>query len=96
MIKLIKTILKRFLQILVLLVIVLNLFVILSGRFYLYKGMYNTLLQGRFATSIYDRDAFSFKTLKKSNEVYKWIKKRNQLTLSAEDENFIKDFKNGE
>ncbi len=58
--------------------------------------MYNTLLQGRFATSIYDRDAFSFKTLKKSNEVYKWIKKRNQLTLSAEDENFIKDFKNGE
>ena len=93
MIKIIKKVLKRFLQILVLLLIAVNLFVILSGRFYLYKGIYNTYLHGRSGPSIYDRDAFSFKTLKKSDNLYKWIEKGNQLTLSADDEKFIKNLK---
>ena len=93
MIKLIKKVLKRFLQILVLLLIAVNLFVILSGRFYLYKGIYNTYLHGRSGPSIYDRDAFSFKTLKKSDNIYKWIEKGNQLSLSKDDEKFIKDLK---
>ena len=89
----IKKILKRILQILVLLLIVVNLFVILSGRFYLYKGIYNTYLHGRSGPSIYDRDAFSFKTLKKSDDVYKWIEKGNQLSLSVDDEKFITNLK---
>ncbi len=93
MIKMIKKILKRILQILVLLLIVVNLFVILSGRFYLYKGIYNTYLHGRSGPSIYDRDAFSFKTLKKSDDVYKWIEKGNQLSLSVDDEKFITNLK---
>ncbi|MES2589211.1 MAG: serine hydrolase [Bacteroidota bacterium] len=91
--KLIKKILKRILQVVILLFIVANLFVILSGRFYLYKGIYNTYCKGRTGPSIYDRDVFAFQTLKKSGEAYQWIEKKNQKSLSAEDEKFITSLK---
>lgn len=48
------------------LIIALNLFVVLSGRFYLYKGFANTYLIGQAAPSIYDMDVFSSDTLKPS------------------------------
>ncbi len=38
--------------------ITLNLFVILSGRFYLYKGVYYTYLQGETSPTIYDKEKF--------------------------------------
>lgn len=38
--------------------IALNLFVLLSGRFYLYKGFVNTYLVGEMGPTIYDLDVF--------------------------------------
>lgn len=45
---------------------------ILSGRFYLYKGVYQTYFHGRTGPSIYDKDIFYSNTLKKSDRIYKW------------------------
>ncbi len=46
------------------LVITLNLFIVLSGRFYLYKGIANTYLVGKSGPTIYDLDVFPHSTLK--------------------------------
>ncbi len=40
------------------LLITVNLFIILSGRFYLYKGVYFTYLHGESSPTIYDLDKF--------------------------------------
>lgn len=44
-----------------------NLFIILSGRYYLYNGVWNTYLKGRSGPSIYDLDVFYTSDLKKSS-----------------------------
>ncbi len=46
------------------LLITVNLFIVLSGRFYLYKGLANTYLVGKTGPSIYDLDIFPSSTLK--------------------------------
>lgn len=71
--KIIKKIAKYTLFLLIAVVISLNLFVILSGRFYLYKGFYNTYLQGRLGPTIYDQDAFYNNTIDASEEILPFI-----------------------
>jgi CubicO group peptidase (beta-lactamase class C family) len=87
--KLFYNLLKRIGQIIILLIIVANLFILLSGRFYLYKGIANTYLKGRSGPSIYDKDAFYFKTLKKSNEIFQWKTKNKQAQLTKNEIEFI-------
>lgn len=42
----------------VILLVTVNVFIILSGRFYLYKGVYFTYLHGESSPTIYDMDKF--------------------------------------
>ena len=49
-----------------------NLFIILSGRFYLYKGISYTYLSGKTGPTIYDLSVFENSTIKKSSAVEKW------------------------
>lgn len=72
MFKLIKKTIKYFLITVLAVFILANLFVLLSGRIYLYKGIYNTYLQGRTGPSIYDKDVFFNSTLKKSEKSKEW------------------------
>lgn len=51
-----------------------NLFIILSGRFYLYKGISYTYLSGKTGPTIYDLDVFHNATIEKSSEKSEWIK----------------------
>lgn len=53
-------------------IISLNLFVILSGRFYLYKGFANTYMIGRTGPSIYDLHIFENDTLNHATETDQW------------------------
>lgn len=70
-----KTLLRKLLKFtlffLLALFITVNLFVILCGRFYLYKGIANTYLVGETGPTIYDLDVFPYTTIKKgtSDEV---------------------------
>jgi CubicO group peptidase (beta-lactamase class C family) len=59
------------------LILLANLFIILSGRFYLYKGVYQTYLHGRTGPSIYDQDAFYLDTVQKADETISWLKSPN-------------------
>ena len=50
--------LKRFGWFVLILFLSLNLFIVLSGRFYLYRGVYYTYLQGETGPGIYDLNKF--------------------------------------
>jgi CubicO group peptidase (beta-lactamase class C family) len=80
----VKKLLKGFFVFLFAIVILVNLFILLSGRTYLYKGVSNTYLLGKSGPDIYDLDVFPYATIKKSEKPFKWLKnaKYNQYTLS--------------
>lgn len=50
----------------------LNLFVVLSGRYYLYKGIYYTYLSGETSPTIYDKDKFESSTLPAATKKQPW------------------------
>jgi CubicO group peptidase (beta-lactamase class C family) len=74
---LIKSFLRGSLFVLIGIILLANLFIILSGRFYLYKGIYQTYLHGRTGPSIYDKDAFYLDTVRKASDTQMWIKSPN-------------------
>ena len=61
--------LKYFGIALIALIITLNLYILLSGRFYLYKGVANTYLKGEIRPTIYDLEIFPYSTMEKSDAV---------------------------
>jgi CubicO group peptidase (beta-lactamase class C family) len=91
--RVLKKFLKRFLQILLLLVICANLFVLLSGRFYLYKGIFYTYFRGRTGPSIYDKDIFYAATLKKSDKTFVWAENPSGKKLTAKEEKLMAELK---
>ena len=50
-----------------------NIFISLSGRFYIYKGIRHTYLAGQSGPSIYELDIFAHTTLAKADSTIKWI-----------------------
>lgn len=86
--------LKRFGWFVLALFVTLNLFVVLSGRFYLYKGVYFTYLQGESSPTIYDLDKFHNATVAapKKGEPWKFQLSENEL-LSKEDINYLNNWK---
>lgn len=76
---------------LVLLVIMLNLVIVLSGRFYLYKGVWNTYLKGKSGPSIYDLNVFHNRTVQKGSKPFHFINSKNNKQLLPEEEEFMKE-----
>lgn len=64
--------LKRIGWFVLILFLSLNIFVVLSGRFYLYKGVYYTYLQGETSPTIYDLDKFYSATVKAPDKKEPW------------------------
>jgi CubicO group peptidase (beta-lactamase class C family) len=56
------------------LLIIVNAFILLSGRMYLYKGIYLTYLSGESGPTIYDLDKFSKRKVAKGGATEKWDK----------------------
>lgn len=50
-------------------VILANVLIVLSGRFYLYKGIANTYLVGKIGPGIYDLDVFDYSVIKKGKSI---------------------------
>ncbi len=63
---------KRLAWTLFIVLLTLNLFIVLSGRFYLYKGVYSTYLQGENSPTIYDKEKFYSSTLPASSRKQPW------------------------
>lgn len=66
---------KRIGWFLAILLITANLFILLSGRFYLYKGVYMTYLQGESGPTIYDLDKFPVDTILAAQKSLPWAEK---------------------
>jgi CubicO group peptidase (beta-lactamase class C family) len=64
----------------------LNLFIVLSGRFYLYKGVYYTYLSGETSPTIYDKDKFYSSELPASTKPEPWKIHPKRHTLRLPDE----------
>ena len=74
------------------LLITINLFILLSGRFYMYKGIANTYLVGKTGPSIYDLDVFAYSTITPTGKK-KWEKhkKYNKPVISSDMRTYIED-----
>ena len=76
-------------------IISVNLFIILSGRFYLYKGVANTYLKGKSGPTIYDLNVFPYSTVEAGQEasIVPIHTKFNKIELPIEDRKFIEEMK---
>ncbi len=74
-------ILKRLLWLLILVFIVGNLFILISGRTYLYKGIKETYLSGKSGPGIYDSLTFPIRNANASTNPLPWPQqKKKELT----------------
>lgn len=67
-------------------IILLNLFIVLSGRFYLYKGIANTYLVGKTGPGIYDLEVFPHSSIAKGNTI-PWKELNSTKTNLTKEEN---------
>lgn len=82
--KTVKRWLKRLGWFVLILLISLNLFILLSGRFYLYRGVYMTYLRGENSPTIYDFDYFSeAKVAKKTGRPWKFNLLKDEKALES-------------
>jgi CubicO group peptidase (beta-lactamase class C family) len=89
-----RRIVRSFIFLILAVFILLNLFIILSGRFYLYKGIANTYLKGQSSPGIYELDVFYHTTIQTGKpDSWKIRSKNQQNKLSNEELNFLKSLK---
>lgn len=71
----------------------LNLYIVLSGRFYIYKGVANTYLKGKIKPTIYDKEVFPYSIMGASsqNSVISHHKKYNEVSLTKEEEAYMNE-----
>lgn len=64
--------------------LIANLFIILSGRFYMYSGIAKTYLRGETGPGIYDLDLFAKTTIKSGGQNFRWTDhpKKNNFNFS--------------
>ncbi|MES2557147.1 MAG: serine hydrolase [Bacteroidota bacterium] len=76
------------------LIVSLNIFILLSGRFYLYKGIYSTYLSGESSPTIYDKDIFYSSKLSAPAVHQPWAMhpKRNDLKLPAKYRSYLESY----
>lgn len=75
------------------LILVINFFILLSGRFYLYKGVWNTYLHGKSGPTLYDEDVFHNRFIENNSlfiDELKQSEKYNSYKLSSEDIDSLK------
>lgn len=71
------------------LLLFVNLFILLSGRFYLYKGVASTYLKGRTGPSIYDLNTFYNAEINRSEKPEQWKTTSTGIRLTEEEKKFM-------
>lgn len=88
--KRIKKILKWFFGIVLLGIIALNIAIVITGRYYIYKGIQSTYFRGTMRPTIYDLDVFTNRTLPvKAPQPWKLHEAFNHLELLEEERTLI-------
>lgn len=72
-----------------------NLFIVLTGRYYLYSGIANTYLIGKTGPTIYDLDVFPKATIETSGKSFQWKehKQFNKASFTENEDKFHKKWK---
>ncbi len=72
--------------------LLINVYIVLSGRFYIYKGVRHTYLVGQAGPGIYELNIFPYNTISKAEKTEKWVKPKrfNTKKLSAKDTKYLK------
>ena len=83
---------KRIGWFLAILLITANLFILLSGRLYLYKGVYMTYLHGESGPTIYDLDKFPVDTILAAQKSRPWAEK-DLMEFSKADLDYMRFWK---
>lgn len=90
-----KKLLRYLLYTILFLVVALNLFIVLTGRYYLYSGISKTYLIGKTGPTIYDLDVFPKATIKTSSKAFQWKEhpRFNKAAFTEKEEKFHKGWK---
>ena len=86
-----KKILKRIGIFILAVFLLINVFILVSGRFYLYKGIGYTYLSGKTGPTIYDLDKFERSSILPSKKVFTWkqAKSFNKYFLTKEQSKYF-------
>ncbi len=90
--KLLKKVFKYLLYTLLFLIVALNVFIVLTGRYYLYNGLAKTYLVGKSGPGIYDLELFPHSEIEKASSPFLWKKHPgfNTVSLTSEEEAYHK------
>lgn len=90
-----KKVFRYLLYTIILLLVVGNLFILLSGRFYLYSGISKTYLVGKTGPTIYDLEVFPKATIETSGTAFQWKQhvNFNKASFTESEEKFHKKWK---
>jgi len=88
-----KKLFKRLIWTIVFLLVSINVFIVVTGRTYLYKGIAYTYLSGETGPTIYDLDKFPSARIKKSLAPFEWKlnKSFNQVKLTESEEKYFEN-----
>ena len=75
--------LKRLAILLVVIIVLANAFILITGRTYMYKGLKETYLIGRSGPSIYDSLVFDSRKIEGSGEQDNWLREDSSKPLSV-------------
>lgn len=87
----VKKLLKRVIWFLAFIFIAANLFILISGRTYLYKGIKETYLSGKSGPGIYDSLTFPVRSAEASKFAKDWPTSENIAVLTKEEENNLSE-----
>lgn len=87
----VRKIIKGLLLSLVGLILLLNLVIIFTGRWYLYSGIYNTYLQGKTGPGIFDKEVFYSATLHKSKTPKRWVTHSTSKQLTNKELKYLEN-----
>ena len=90
-----KKLLKRISIFILAVFVLINAFIIVTGRFYLYKGIGYTYLSGETGPTIYDLDKFEKSSILPAKKVFTWNQADsfNKYFLSKEQANYFSSLK---
>ncbi|MFM7662327.1 MAG: serine hydrolase domain-containing protein [Bacteroidota bacterium] len=92
--RLVKKISRGFLFFILGVVLILNIFILLSGRYYLYPAIVKTYFHGATGPGIYDLSLFNKTTVKSSSQNFKWIDhpQKNKYNFSEKRTSYHNDY----
>ena len=90
-ISIVKGFLKWLLLFTIGLLVIANLFIVFTGRWYLYSGIYNTYLQGKTGPGIFDKEVFYSATLHKSKTPKRWVTQSTSKQLTNKELKYLEN-----